>query len=51
MILCPLPKWTPLSLLLITAPFSLSLLRRSRRFSSRYLAAHLHQSADGFRGR
>lgn len=38
------------SLLLITAP-SLSLLRCSCRFSSRYLSAHLHQSADGFRGR
>lgn len=38
------------SLLLITAP-SLSLLRCSCRFSSRYLSAHLHQFADGFRGR
>ena len=38
------------SLLLITAP-SLSLLRCSCRFSSRYLSAHLHRSADGFCGR
>ncbi len=30
---------------------SLSLLRCSCRFSSRYLSAHLHRSADGFRGR
>lgn len=32
-------------------PPSLSLLRCSCRFSSRYLSAHLHRSADGFRGR
>lgn len=38
------------SLLLITAS-SLSLLRCSCRFSSRYLSAHLHRSTDGFRGR
>lgn len=37
------------SLLLIKAP-SLSLLRCSCRFSSRYLSAHLHRSTDGFRG-
>lgn len=38
------------SLLLITA-LSLSLPRSSCRFSSRYLSAHLHRSADGFRDR
>lgn len=38
-----LPYWS-------RAP-SLSLLRCSCRFSSRYLSAHLHRSADGFRGR
>lgn len=37
------------SLLLITAP-SLSLPRFSCRFSSCYLSAHLHHSADGFHG-
>lgn len=53
----PVHLWSPVhypnghhSLLLITAP-SLSLLRCSCRFSSRYLSAHLHRSADGFRGR